>query len=56
VSIFNRWGNLVYDSGDYKNDFKGISNSGEELADDTYYYILEIRNKIYKGYFVIKTN
>ncbi|MFO0355862.1 MAG: gliding motility-associated C-terminal domain-containing protein [Sphingobacteriaceae bacterium] len=56
VSIFNRWGNLVYDSGDYKNDFKGISNAGEELADDTYYYILEIRNKIYKGYFVIKSN
>ena len=56
ISIFNRWGNLVYDSNDYKNDFKGYNNSGEPLADDTYFYILELPKKTYKGYVVVKTN
>jgi gliding motility-associated-like protein len=56
MSIFNRWGNLVYDSNDYKNDWKGLNNSGEPLADDTYFYILELPKKTYKGYVVVKTN
>ncbi len=56
INIFNRWGNLVYNSSDYKNDFVGVNNSGNPLADDTYYYVIEIGNKTYKGYFVIKTN
>jgi len=56
INVFNRWGNLIYDSNDYKNDFVGVNNSGNTLADDTYYYVIEIGTKKYKGYFVIKTN
>ncbi len=37
--IYNRWGNEVYFSNNYQNDWSGIRNS-EELPDGTYFYIL----------------
>jgi large repetitive protein len=44
--IYNRWGNLVYESNDYKNTFDGKANSGiiigSELPDGTYFYIVKI--------------
>ncbi len=55
LAVFNRWGNLVYETNDYRNDFKGRGSSGEILIDDTYYYAIEVGKKIYKGYFIIKT-
>ena len=44
LDIFNRWGNRVFRSPDYKNEFDGRGNQsgvifGEELPDGTYYYI-----------------
>jgi gliding motility-associated-like protein len=39
IRIFNRWGNLIYTSDDYKNDW-----NGEEYEAGTYYYILEVPN------------
>jgi gliding motility-associated-like protein len=39
IRIFNRWGNLIYKSEDYKNDW-----NGEEHEAGTYYYILEVPN------------
>ena len=39
IKIFNRWGNLIYSSDDYKNDWNG---DGHEVG--TYYYILEVPN------------
>ncbi len=46
VKIYNRWGNLVYQSMDYKNDWDGTANSslsvGRTLPNGTYYYIIEI--------------
>ncbi len=56
LNVFNRWGNLVYESGDYKNDFEGVNSNGQKLADDTYYYVLEVGKKTYKGYVVVKTD
>jgi gliding motility-associated-like protein len=44
VKVFNRWGNEVYSSLDYKNDWrgKGISNFlGEDIPEGTYYYVVE---------------
>ena len=44
VKVFNRWGNEVYRSEDYKNDWrgKGVSNFlGEDVPEGTYYYIVE---------------
>ena len=36
LSIFNRWGRIVYRSEDYKNDW-----DGGNLPDGTYFYVLE---------------
>lgn len=50
VQIFNRYGNLVFSSDSYKNEWGGTYNS-KLLPDGTYYYVLDINSgeKIYKG-------
>ncbi len=43
VQVFNRWGNIVYQNADYKNDWNGIGTSnfmGEDVPDGTYFYIV----------------
>jgi len=58
ISIYNNWGNLVYKSNDYKNDWNGTCSQcaikGEGLPTSTYYYILDITNnktsKRYTGF------
>ena len=48
--IFNRWGNEVYSTTDYQNDWRGDSQ-GKPLPDGTYYYIFETgKGKNYNGY------
>ncbi|QOI98300.1 MAG: gliding motility-associated C-terminal domain-containing protein [Flammeovirgaceae bacterium] len=45
VSIYNRWGDLVFSINDYDNltrRFEGISNSGKDLPSGTYFYKIEI--------------
>ncbi|RAJ20583.1 gliding motility-associated-like protein [Pedobacter cryoconitis] len=53
MTIFNRWGNSVYESGFYKNDW-----DGNGLSDGTYYYLLKLRDdngawKTYTGYITL---
>ena len=36
LTIFNRWGRVVYHSKDYKNDW-----DGDGLSDGTYFYVLK---------------
>jgi gliding motility-associated-like protein len=38
--VYNRWGNLVFEATDYKNDWDGKWN-GKDLPDGTYFYVLE---------------
>jgi gliding motility-associated-like protein len=55
-SVFNKWGNIVYSSNDYRNDWKGQNNSGEVLTDDTYYFLLDIKEGMkYNGFIIIKS-
>ena len=55
LTIFNRWGNVVYAQADYKNNWNGKNMSGEDLSDDTYFYTLEVPGKENtKGYLVLK--
>lgn len=47
LQIFNRWGQLVYSSEEYKNDWDGTSNHGgafnnKGLPDGTYYYVVKL--------------
>ena len=41
LEIYNRWGNLVYRSEAYQNNWPGTFNSDKDLPDGTYYYLLE---------------
>lgn len=47
VSIYDRWGNKVFEKENYDNvngTFTGTSNTGKELAEGTYYYVLDKNN------------
>jgi len=41
ITILNRWGKKVYEMTDKGAPFRGISESGAELTEGTYYYIFE---------------
>lgn len=44
VSIYNRWGDIVFEVSNYNNTdrvFKGVSSSGKDLPSGIYYYKLE---------------
>ena len=49
LEIYNRWGNKVFKSADYKNDWGGEVTEGfflgRDIPDGTYYYIIIIENK-----------
>ena len=56
LEVFNRWGDLVYESNDYKNDW-----SPTELSDGVFYYILKVTSPTGKiedftGYFHLMRN
>lgn len=55
-SIFNRWGNVVFEANPYKNTWdgkatKGIRVGGDELPVGTYFYILDLGDgsPVFKG-------
>jgi gliding motility-associated-like protein len=65
LTIFNRWGDLIYETKSYKNDWDGTTGnlsqkvSGNTVTDGTYFYILKLNDKDdrkYKGYVELKRN
>jgi gliding motility-associated-like protein len=56
LTIFNRWGNIVYQKTSYNNQWNGYNTKGEELPDGTYFAILELKEKemVLKGYVELK--
>jgi gliding motility-associated-like protein len=55
LEIFNRWGNRVYASPDYKNDWNGVGGNGEILPDDIYYFVLKLEDgTAFNGYVALK--
>jgi gliding motility-associated-like protein len=44
VSVFNRWGQEVWNKSGYLNDWDGTNNSGEPLPVGAYYYILKLND------------
>nr|WP_246485031.1 gliding motility-associated C-terminal domain-containing protein [Chitinophaga qingshengii] len=52
IYVYNRWGSMVYQSKDYRNDW-----NGSQLNEGTYYYVLEVRKPEgvvrYKGWIQI---
>ena len=55
LDVFNRYGNSVYESKLYQNDWAGTrSDNGQALPDGTYYYVLALDNgEIKKGFVYI---
>jgi gliding motility-associated-like protein/uncharacterized repeat protein (TIGR01451 family) len=58
LTIYNRWGNIVYQKIGYDNTWNGISDNGDgKVTQGTYYYILELNKdelEPRKGYIVIE--
>ncbi len=54
ITIYNRWGNIVYQESGYENDWYGQNNKDELLPDGTYFVILnahtEEETKTLTGY------
>jgi len=55
LTVFNRWGQLVYENGSYANEWDGHAKNGHDLPNDTYFYVLNLSGKeTYNGFVVIK--
>ncbi len=53
ISIFNRWGNLVWNKKNYDNVkivWDGKNNKSEKLPDATYFYVADVAGKTFKGW------
>jgi gliding motility-associated-like protein len=55
VSIFNRWGDLVWKSSNYNNgtvvwDGQSNKNNKTQLPDATYFYVVDAGGEVYKGW------
>lgn len=54
LSVFDRWGRLVYSQLNYDNTWQGIDNTGKDLKEGGYMWVLKVnfgqgRKEIYKG-------
>ncbi len=52
LTIFNRWGTVVYQTTNYQNNWDGRSTSkynvaGDELPTGTYYYVLDTQSEVH---------
>jgi len=54
LKVFNRWGQIVYESDGYRNNWDG-KNNGEDVPIGTYYYVLDLKDGSdeYKGYLTL---
>lgn len=50
TSIYNRWGNLIFETNKQNPHWNGRTTSGQSCVDGTYYYIIETKEKIYNGF------
>ncbi len=52
LTIFNRWGDILYIAKNYNNTWNGTNQNGNPLPEGTYYYILRLKlndGKILRG-------
>ncbi|MEO1263679.1 MAG: gliding motility-associated C-terminal domain-containing protein [Bacteroidota bacterium] len=51
LRVYNRWGNLIFEKKDYRNEWDGRSLQNDILPDGTYFYLFEAENQVtMKGY------
>jgi gliding motility-associated-like protein len=61
LSVFDRWGRLVYSQSNYDNTWQGVDNSGKALKEGGYIWVLTVnfgqgRKEIYKGTLTLLLN
>ena len=59
LTIFNRWGDIVYQITPYNNDWTGNNNTGNPIPEGTYYYVLRLdtrEGEVMKGDVTILRN
>lgn len=49
MQIFNRWGNLVFETQDPMINWRGLNKQGKALADGTYFYICKVFERRVEG-------
>lgn len=56
LTIFNRWGQVVYQATGYANEWNGQGSAGSPLMNDTYFYVLKFNREgaTYNGQVIIK--
>ncbi|MCO6461491.1 MAG: gliding motility-associated C-terminal domain-containing protein [Saprospiraceae bacterium] len=45
--VFNRWGNIIFETSDPDLNWKGVNKSGNNVPDGTYFYSCEVYEAIY---------
>ena len=45
VEVYNRWGNIVYSTKTYLNDWYGTNNKGASLVTGAYYYVINLNDE-----------
>jgi len=59
LTVFNRWGEIVFESKNYQNDWGGTCETdlcmgNRILPEGTYFYLLDVQGITFKGYVTIK--
>ncbi|MGZ4030270.1 MAG: PKD domain-containing protein [Bacteroidia bacterium] len=50
LTIFDRWGSLLFSSQSRNHGWDGKTNHGEDAPDGTYYYVIKVKETTYKGF------
>ena len=50
ITIYNRWGNIVYESSDYNFHWDGTDDNGKDCSEGVYYYTLHAKRNNLHGY------
>lgn len=50
TSIYNRWGIMIYEQNSKQISWDGRTTAGELCTDGVYYYMIETKEKVYKGF------
>ena len=54
ITVFNRWGAMVFEDDNYKNNWQGTNMQNVPLTEDTYFYTLKLDGTTKTGFIIIK--
>jgi len=52
IIVYNRWGNVVYETSAYKNDWEGVNQGGDKLAQGTYFILFTLPGGAQQGQYI----